>query len=249
MAADRATSFLWSVDSQLRHFSVAKFLSDQAGTAGAVRDVIFEEVGKDLEIGISCKSNSDTIRNPRLSQKIDFGKKWGKVPASPDYWESVSSIFDELAEINARQSTTNFSDLEDKEGRFYAPVIEAFLREFISLSHRDDRFLGRTFNYLTGAKEDYYFVNFLRAEQTVHIKSFNLKGNLEWGKKVPNPSFIDFAAVRRGHPNTAIVGLEGGWTFSFRIHNAEKFVTPSLKLDVKLIGHPSVLYQHHILVP
>ncbi|MEG2575602.1 MAG: HaeIII family restriction endonuclease [Christensenella sp.] len=32
--------------------------------------------------------------------------------------------------------------------------------------------------------------------------------------------------------------MDGGWQFSFRIHNAATLVEPSLKFDVQIIGMP-----------
>lgn len=34
------------------------------------------------------------------------------------------------------------------------------------------------------------------------------------------------------------MSFDNGWQFSFRIHNAEKFVLPSLKFDVQIAGMP-----------
>lgn len=32
--------------------------------------------------------------------------------------------------------------------------------------------------------------------------------------------------------------MDGGWQFSFRIHNASTIVEPSLKFDIQIIGMP-----------
>lgn len=40
--------------------------------------------------------------------------------------------------------------------------------------------------------------------------------------------------------------LDGGWSISFRIHNAEKKVVPSLKFDINLTGNPPVLFTQHL---
>ena len=32
--------------------------------------------------------------------------------------------------------------------------------------------------------------------------------------------------------------FDNGWQFSFRVHNAEKHVTPSLKFDIQIEGMP-----------
>ena len=33
--------------------------------------------------------------------------------------------------------------------------------------------------------------------------------------------------------------MDGGWQFSFRIHNASTIVEPSLKFDIQFVGEPT----------
>ncbi len=41
-----------------------------------------------------------------------------------------------------------------------------------------------------------------------------------------------------------ILTFDNGWQLSFRIHNAESRVIPSLKFDVQIIGSPDKSQQH-----
>ena len=41
--------------------------------------------------------------------------------------------------------------------------------------------------------------------------------------------------------NTVELYMDGGWQFSFRIHNAEKKVVPSLKFDIQIVGMPTTI--------
>ena len=41
--------------------------------------------------------------------------------------------------------------------------------------------------------------------------------------------------------NTVELYMDGGWQFSFRIHNAEKKVVPSLKFDSQIVGMPTTI--------
>jgi len=44
-----------------------------------------------------------------------------------------------------------------------------------------------------------------------------------------------------GRHNTAELYMDGGWQFTFRIHNAEDIATPSLKLDIQIVGMPTTI--------
>ena len=35
--------------------------------------------------------------------------------------------------------------------------------------------------------------------------------------------------------------MDGGWQFSFRIHNAETYVVPTLKFDIQIVGMPTAI--------
>lgn len=39
--------------------------------------------------------------------------------------------------------------------------------------------------------------------------------------------------------NTAELYMDNGWYFTFRIHNAETYATPSLKFDIQIKGMPT----------
>ena len=51
---------------------------DSAGASGDVRDVVI--VTKSREIGVSCKTNHEAFKHPRLSKKINWVAKWGLSP-------------------------------------------------------------------------------------------------------------------------------------------------------------------------
>lgn len=44
-----------------------------------------------------------------------------------------------------------------------------------------------------------------------------------------------------GSKNTLELYLDGGWKFSFRIHNALTKVESSLKFDIQIIGMPKII--------
>lgn len=41
--------------------------------------------------------------------------------------------------------------------------------------------------------------------------------------------------------NTVELYMDGGWQFTFRIHNAETYVIPSLKFDIQIVGMPTAI--------
>ena len=41
--------------------------------------------------------------------------------------------------------------------------------------------------------------------------------------------------------NTVELYMDGGWQFTFRIHNAATKVEPSLKFDVQIVGMPTAI--------
>ena len=52
------------------------------------------------------------------------------------------------------------------------------------------------------------------------------------------PSELLHIGFKPNHKNTVIMCFDNGWQFSFRVHNAEKHVTPSLKFDIQIEGMP-----------
>ena len=243
--AGRAINFLTQYEPALTSVSSVRFLADGEGKYGDVRDLVVTGVDGSV-FGISGKSGSDTLKNPRLSPTIDFGKSWAGISVSQQYMQSISLIFTQLKQDSLRFK--NFKDLPNKN-KYYREIMTEFEKEFRRLCiNQRNEFVPRVFDYLTGVKHDYYFINFRKSENIVHLKSFNVDGGLGWGKRVRRPSKLEFLSFKELSDTTVIAGFDGGWQFSFRIHNAERVVTMSMKLDVKLVGTPPGVYQNHLLV-
>ena len=49
---------------------------------------------------------------------------------------------------------------------------------------------------------------------------------------------IDF---RKGSNTTVEMYMNNGWELSFRIHNAEKVLAPTLKFDIQFMGMPPTI--------
>jgi hypothetical protein len=235
-AADEAITFLLGFEKRY-HEGVAVYLQpDMAGKHGDPRDVIVK-MQDNRDIGISSKNRHYAIKHSRLSDSIDFGKEWTDFPCSAAYMKRIKPVFDDLRE--KRKEKMLFRDIPDKVNRYYLPILNAFEDELRNLCETyGQRFVIRMFQYLLG-KHDFYKV--IKENGHVIIQSFNLNGDLAWGKKWKIPERIENIQRKRGSDNTLIVSFVDGWQISFRIHNASSRVEPSLKFDINFISmHHSV---------
>lgn len=106
---------------------------DQAGREGDVRDVIFQRTRFPWEIGFSAKNNNDAVKHSRLGRKLDFGQVWLDKPCSSDYWTETKPVFDYLEENAVKRY--NWNDLgQDKTGKVYVPLLNAFKKELLKIN-------------------------------------------------------------------------------------------------------------------
>lgn len=221
--------------------------SDAEGQRGDVRDVIVSSLNS--ELGISCKSNHEAFKHPRLSDRLDFLKSWGIVSegCSDTYWSAIKPIFRELRDIRAASDgKALWQDLHDYENRFYYPVLDAFQAELWRVTSKDSDSSGphtvALLSYIVG-KHDFYKV--VGTSRQVRIQGFNFGGSLSVAKP-KYPSFIVAIDNFDGGPNSRTIRFQGGMTFNFRIHSASSRVEPSLKFDVQALSlPPSLVYSHH----
>jgi len=241
-AAYEAVSCLIAHDNRFEDCKVIRLQKDSSGQIGDVRDIILE-INKG-EIGISAKNNHRAIKHSRLSDKIDFGKKWADYPCSSHYMKKIQPIFSELRELKKKKIL--FSNLKGKEQKFYLPVLLAFEEEFKRLCEDyRDRFVKRVFQYLLGKYDFYKVVNDSKNKQ-VYIQSVNINGSLKWGKSWKIPTKIDMIKRKEESNNTTLIFFSGGYQLSFRIHNASSKVEPSLKFDINFTALPPDVLVHYI---
>jgi hypothetical protein len=55
------------------------------------------------------------------------------------------------------------------------------------------------------------------------------------------PTRIVSFDFKPGSNNTLELYMDGGWQFSFRIHNASSRVEASLKFDIQIVGMPATI--------
>lgn len=221
---------------------------DKSGEDGDVRDILIARSGIKWEIGLSMKHNHFAVKHSRLSHLIDFGDKWYGVPCSNSYWQSVLPIFDYLQK-QKREGKAWF-ELTDKSERVYVPLLKAFMQE-LRLTYANHKELPQKMvEYLLG-EFDFYKVVSIDNQRVTQINTFNLHGTLNKNGRrnkakatIPRvllPTRIVSLDFKPGSDNTIELYLDGGWQFSFRIHNASTMVESSLKFDVQIIGMPTTI--------
>ncbi len=219
--------------------------TDKHGELADVRDIIIERKDIRWEIGLSIKHNHMAVKHSRLSASLDFGKKWYGSKCSQSYWEAIKPIFAFLK--TEKEKDTLFEELNAKEETVYVPLLKAFINE-ISMQIKQDSSIPRKMVEYLLSKYDFYKVISIDKKKITTIQSFNMYGTLNKASKIKEPDIkvpqinlptellhIDF---KPNHKNTVIMCFDNGWQFSFRIHNAEKHVAPSLKFDIQIDGMP-----------
>ncbi len=221
---------------------------DEKGEEGDVRDILISRSGIQWEIGLSMKHNHFAVKHSRLSAKLDFGKSWYNIPCSNTYWSNIKPIFDYC--FQEKNKGTAWNQLPDKQNDVYTPLLNAFMEEVKNATKLDPQVPKKMVEYLLG-KYDFYKVVSVDSARLAQIISFNLRGTLNQPSKTIKsetiipisalPESILFIGIDPKHPNTVLMSMDKGWSFSFRIHNASTIVEPSLKFDIQIIGMPTTV--------
>lgn len=226
-----------------------KIQSDGEGVQGDVRDVLIIRHGIKWEIGLSVKHNHFAVKHSRLSKKLDFGAKWYDVPCSATYWNDIQPIFDYLDK--EKEKGSKWRDLSNKEDNVYVPLLNAFKDELNRQNELKKKNIPKLMvEYLLG-KFDFYKLISIDNKKTTQLQSYNLRGQLnregvafKRTVKLPIPLLptrIVALEFKPNSKNTLELYMDGGWQFSFRIHNASSKVEPSLKFDIQIIGMPTTV--------
>lgn len=218
-----------------------RYLSDANGQHGDVRDIVIHADRR--EVGLSCKTNHGAYKHSRLSDKIDFVKKWGLSPdgCSLEYKKTVQNIFERLRKKKKEShGAALWKDQPDVPNHYYWPVLDAFEKE---IRRVESPVMCRNLvRYLVGTHDFYKVVS---RRKVVEISGFNLFNTLH----VPDlklPDKIISIRSNNGSQFAKTITLNLGWEFNFRIHNASSKVEPSLKFDITATALPPKLYQHHL---
>lgn len=220
--------------------------TDDKGKLGDVRDIIVERSGLKWEIGLSIKHNHMAVKHSRISEHLDFGKSWYGVKCSDEYWNSVAPTFKYLRDEKAKN--TKFKDLPDKDNDVYIPLLNAFMAEISKQVTSHKNIPRKLVEYLL-SKFDFYKIISIDHLRLTTVQSFNMYGtlNLAGEQSVPQikiprlslPTKLLHIGFKPKKKTTVLMAFDNGWQFSFRIHNAETKVVPSLKFDIQIEGMPT----------
>lgn len=230
--------------------------TDAQGQQGDVRDVLCLRRQNSWEVGLSCKHNHDAVKHSRLSDKIDFGKEWFDISCSENYFNEILPLFSELRDIRDTSKKSGapalWSEIADKEDKYYIPILRAFIQELKRLDAENPNTIPKLLiHYLIG-KNDFYKVITDDAKQYTRVEAININGSLNRSAegrsslakvdKLKLPTRFYHVDFKPNSKNTIEVVCDEGWTVSMRIHNASSKIEPSLKFDVKLISLPGTIY-------
>ena len=262
ITASASINFLLDIEPRLSNgiceddILVLELVSDQAGQAGDVRDVLMIRALQKWEIGISTKNNHRAVKHSRLSNKINFGEKWLGVSCSENYFNEITPIFNMLLELKTLDKSTKWASIENMHQVVYLPILDAFRKELLRLDRENPKIVAENLvQYLIG-NQDFYKV--IKGKKKVEIQAYNLHGtlNLPFEKvkpkaKIPKlklPTRLIEIVYQENSTTTLLVSLNEGWQISFRIHNASSRVEPSLKFDINLVSAPHTLFTNHIFL-
>lgn len=225
-----------------------KIQTDNEGKVGDVRDIIIARSDIKWEIGLSIKHNHFAVKHSRLAKTLDFGAKWFGIPCSKQYWNSIEPIFNYLSEQKA--GNKNWNELPTKDKDVYVPLLKVFIDEVLRSNENDPTVPQKMVEYLLG-EFDFYKIISIDSKRITQIQTYNLHGTLNQSSRVVTPKIavphtllptrivsLDF---KPNSTNTVELYMDGGWQFSFRIHNASTKVETSLKFDIQIVGMPTTI--------
>ena len=166
------------------------------------------------------------------------------------YFDSIKPIFQRLQKLKVEK--TLWKNVPNKQSNIYVPILDAFRNEILRINQENDNIPSLLIQYLLG-NQDFYKV--IKTKKRVEILGLNLNNSLNLNtlnrpkRDVPKlklPTQIIQFDYKPLSSTTLLLVCNEGWQISFRIHNAESLVIPSLKFDINLIAHPQTLYSHHI---
>lgn len=225
-----------------------KIQTDNQGKNGDVRDIVISRKDVLWEIGLSIKHNHFAVKHSRLAKSLDFGTKWFNIPCSEKYWGDIKPIFDYLK--IQKDNKKNWSDLPHKDKDIYIPLLQAFIDEIKRSNCANSEVPKRMVEYLLG-EFDFYKVISIDSRRLTQIQTYNLHGKLNQASNISKPKIeIPIACLptrivsldfKPNSTNTIELYMDGGWQFSFRIHNASTKVETSLKFDIQIVGMPTTI--------
>ena len=262
ITANTSINFLIELEPRLiksisqKDILVLEILGNQASQRGDVRDILISRPFQRWQIGLSAKNNHRAVKHSRLSQKIDFGKKWLGVCCSDNYFQEIKPIFDMLTHFKENNQFNKWSSIPNKNQAIYSPILTAFRKELLRLYEKKPKIVARNLVQDLIGNKDFYKI--IKGNQKIEIQAYNLYGslNLPFEKiksiiktpKLKLPTRVIEIYYKENSTTTLIICLNEGWQISFRLHNASSSIESSLKFDINLFSTPYTLFTHHLFV-
>ena len=135
-AADKSVAHLFLLESLARKgVREVRMQPDAVGQKGDPRDLVLMLKLENSDIGISIKLNNAVAKNSRLQRTAPtFCDKWNLGCTHSDlYQQRIASVFDAV-DSEKEKGVCNWNEINDKDEKVYAPIINAFADEFASLA-------------------------------------------------------------------------------------------------------------------
>jgi len=206
-------------------------LPDGAGKDGDITDIriIITKNKVSENINLSLKNNSNALKHSRIagipqwlgisedsSECKEYLLNYNKI------WKDVMLKIENY-NLTATNKVTIYNQLEYISKNFkvneiynkYYNLIEEFFNNFCSTAERTNQL----FRYLIGTIKFYKVIN--KPKKFIISDYINIK----------SPTKVTFS---RNVNNYLLLTFDNGWKISIRLHNGDKRLSPSLKVDAQL---------------
>lgn len=262
-AAETAVKIITPLEPQIEYGEGTLYLSINTdsiakGPQGDVRDVMcirLKNSENGWEVGFSCKHNHEGLKHPRITEAKDFGKAWLGYPCSQDFITKMDNIMSSLKTLEDKGAL--WRDIEDKFGRYYRPVLDAFIEEIQKLCEVHPDAPERFLKYFFGA-DDFYKIIAKEGKKQTTVEGFNMNGTLNR----PAPGHKPIAKIAQLHmptklydvsykkkrdgmlsDTTIVMTFDEGWAISMRLHNKDDVIKlTGLSFEVELVGLANGMY-------
>ena len=209
---------------------------DDIGRRGDPTDVAVHLRGREI-VRISAKKRNDYVKHQRIGHTHTWMNAWSK-----DLCECSNEYKDETRRIWAilrkgKQQGDLWDEMEKKDEEIYEPLCSAVAKEIER--HADTQgFAAAFFQFLVG-NHDYWKATLQsNGKVIVKVEPMNNTGTLASTQRTKPPTEILIARKKTGSSKRIEIVFNEHWALEMRLHNADKRVVPSLKLETEFTGMP-----------
>ena len=224
------------------------------GKNGDPRDLVLTKVqkGRPVEVGISCKNNSNEVKSLRLGvgnvNQLFF--KHDKKGQTPSQYQTTGAFRRTMLEVHSTlddcRKYQKFRNIPPAiaEEKIFGPAVHAFCQLILDLEALHGTVFTRDLFQSVFGTKDYYL---LKGGKRAIIEGFNLRGRLAVQKVSLPKKALYLATVdenSKGHDRYARLFFGNGWAISYRLKNGDSDITPNaLKFTIELVGKPSAIFR------